>query len=93
MKEIKANVIHLKNFSRDVNGLENVIYATDSQIAALVKMRNDPEKRYNFVKVGSILFSPMDVARIDTQIKARYEYPQYFLDRHRKESTGLITTN
>lgn len=87
---MKANIVHLKRFTKDANGLENVIYATDSQVAVLVGMRNDPEKRNNFVKIGSIIFSPADVAFIETKTRETYELPKYFLERHDKESSSLI---
>lgn len=90
---MKTNVVHLKHFTRDANGLENVIYATDSQISVLVGMRNDPEKRSNFVKIGNTIFSPMDVAFIETKSRESYELPKYFLERHEKESSSLIQIN
>lgn len=89
---MKTNVIHLKNATRDMNGLENVIYATDTQIATLVEMRNNPEKRANFVKIGGVLFSPMDIAFIEARVREYYELPQYFLERHKKEQNAIAKT-
>lgn len=86
---MKTNVIHLKNATRDMNGLENVIYATDTQVSTIVRLRNDPVKRANFVKIGGTIFSPMDITHIEVKSRESYELPTYFLERHRAEKTAL----
>ena len=86
MKKIKTNAVHLK-FNK------TIIYATDSQVEILSHMRNDPEKRNNFVKVGNLTFSPNDISYIESQSRESYDLPKYFLERHKKESSQLITTN
>lgn len=80
---IETNAVHLKH-------CDSIIYATDSQVAVIAGMRNDPEKRYNFVKVGNITFSPMDVSYIEKQKRISYDLPKYFLARHEKEASSLI---
>ncbi len=82
-EQIKVNVVHLRYDNK-------VIYATESQVAIINGMRNDPEKRDNFVKVGSITFSPKDVAYIEAQTRSSYDMPKYFLTRYNKETSNLI---
>ena len=91
--KITTGVIHLKNAKKDANGLENVIFATESQISVIVGMRNDPEKRLNFVKIGNTIFSPMDVSFIETKEKDSYDLPKYFLERRKKESSVPVKIN
>ena len=90
---MKTNVIHLKNATRDINGFENVVYATDTQVSTIVNMRNDPVKRANFVKIGSTIFSPKDIAQIEVKNRESYELPNYFLERHRAEKNALQKIN
>ena len=85
-EEVKANIVHLRHDNKK-------IYATDSQVAIIIGMRNDPEKRSNFVKVGAITFSPADVAYIETQTRPGYDFPKYFLQRYDKERSEIIKIN
>ena len=90
---MRVNVIHLKYSGKDGNGLENVLFATDSQIATLVAMRNNPERRLNFVKIGNTIFSPIDVVYIEAREREKYELPRYFLDRVKKEGNYPLKIN
>ena len=90
---MKTNIIHLKYAGKDGNGFENVLFATDSQIATLVALRNSPEKRLNFVKIGNTIFSPIDVVYIESREREHYELPRYFLDRVKKEGNSPIKIN
>ena len=91
--KINTSVVHLKHATKDANGMENVIYATDSQVSIIVGMRNDPEKRLNFVKIGNTIFSPMDVSFIETRQKDSYDLPKYFLERKEKEASVPVKIN
>lgn len=90
MKQLKCNVIHLKKAPRDMNGLEEVIFATDNQVAKLITLRNDTDKRYNLIKIDRFYFSSMDVAFIEQKSKETYELPKYFLERYEKETTEVV---
>lgn len=85
-EEIKANIVHLRHDGK-------CIYATDSQVAIIIGMRNDSDKRNNFVKVGAITFSPADVAYIETATRPSYDFPKYFLNRYNEETSKLIKIN
>lgn len=94
MRELTANIIHLKGAQKSADGLEKVIYATDTQVSKIVEMRNDPDRRSNFVKIANTIFSPMDIARIDTNTtRPSYDLPKYFLDRYEQEESRLIKIN
>lgn len=82
-EQVKANIVHLRYDGKK-------IYATDSQVAIIIGMRNDPDKRSNFVKVGAITFSPADVAYIESDTRPSYDFPKYFLNRYNKETSELI---
>ena len=83
MSRVKTNAVHFKRNDK-------VIYVTDSQMAIIVGMRNDPDKRNNFVKVGTLTFSPIDVSYIEEQTREQYDLPKYFTARHEKEASSLI---
>lgn len=82
-KLVSTNAVHIKN-------CDTVVYATDAQVYKLSVMRNDPDKRYNFIKLGSITFSPMDVSYIEQKQRESYDLPKYFLERKEREDSSLI---
>ena len=91
--------ITLKNMSRDANGLPNYVWATESQIQTLGKMRNNVEKRYEFVQIGNFIFSPMDISHIekkDTEYYGgyipKYAKNRYLLDQNQNK-TGNLNNN
>lgn len=83
---MKINVARIKGWGKDKNGLDKVLYLTDKQVDIIGKMRNDPEKRHCFVKVGGLMFSPIDVMYIEEKDKEMYDLPRYVLDRIEVES-------
>ena len=86
MSRVKTNAVHFKRNDK-------VIYVTDSQMAIIVGMRNDPDKRNNFVKVGTLTFSPIDVSYIEEQTREQYDLPKYFIERNTKENDLPIKIN
>lgn len=80
--------ILLKNRLKDENGLPNYIWATKTQIDVITEMRNNPEKRYNFIKINSHIFSPMDIAYIEEKDpeKSGLPVPKYAVERYLKEN-------
>ena len=75
--------ITLKNRGKDENGLTNYVWASKNQIDILVKMRNNPDERYNFVKINTHISSPMDIAYIDEKDsdKCGLPLPAYITER------------
>lgn len=82
---MKINIARIKGWGVDANGVQRVIYLTEAQVDTLGIMRNDPDKRYCFVKVGNLMFSPMDVMYIEEVEKEAYELPPYALKRIQSE--------
>lgn len=83
--------ILLKNRKNDSNGLPNYIWATKSQVDVIIQMRNNPEKRNNFVKINKVIFSPSDIAYIEEKnANNGLPIPKYVLERYEKEQAGLI---
>ncbi len=82
---MEVNLIQLKNMSRDINGLPNYIFATDKQVLYLEKIRNNPETRSNFVKLGNYIFSPIDILFIKKEKDFGGAIPKYFLERYNNE--------
>lgn len=80
--------ILLKNRLKDENGLPNYIWATKTQVDIITEMRNNPDKRYNFVKINSHIFSPMDVAYIEEKDveKSGLPVPKYAVERYLQEN-------
>lgn len=80
--------ILLKNRLRDENGLPNYIWATKSQIDKITKLRNSPDNRYNFIKINTHIFSPMDIAYIDEKETedCGLPIPLYAIERYEKEN-------
>lgn len=80
--------ILLKNRLKDENGLPNYIWATKNQIDIITEMRNSPDKRYNFVKINTHIFSPMDIAYIDEKDpeKSGLPVPKYAVERYLQEN-------
>ena len=85
-EQVKTNVVHFKR-------TDKIIYVTESQMSIIVGMRNDPDKRNNFVKVGALTFSPADVSFIEEQVREKYDLPKYFIDRYGQEKDSLIKIN
>ena len=80
-----VNLILLKNAGRDCNGLPNYIFATDSQVATINEMRNNPDERYNFCRIGKYIFSPIDILYIKKEKDYGGAIPQYFIERYKKD--------
>lgn len=80
--------ITLKNHLKDENNLPKYIWASKNQVDIIIKMRNDPDQRYNFVKINTHIFSPMDVAYIDEKDsdKCGLPLPAYITERVLDES-------
>lgn len=78
---MKIYAIKLKYMGNDINGFKKYIYATEGQKRIIEIMRNNADKRYNFVEIGGVSFSPMDVAYIEVQNKESYELPKYVIER------------
>ena len=82
---MEVNLILLKNAGKDYNGLPNYIFATDKQVDYLVKLRNNVEKRYCFVKLGNYLFSPIDILYIRKENDYGGAVPKYYIEQYKKE--------
>lgn len=80
--------ILIKNRLKDENGLPNYIWATKSQVDVISEMRNNPDKRYNFVKINGHIFSPMDIAYIDEKDTENcgLPIPSYVTKRYLQEN-------
>lgn len=87
---MKINIAKIKGLGKDEYGYDKVIYLTKSQVEVLGKMRNDPEQRYRFVRVGSLMFSPMDIMFIEEVERGLYELPKYTMERLEKEKDEEI---
>lgn len=87
---MKINVARIKGWGKDENGMDKVIYLTEKQVEVLGQMRNDVEKRYCFVKVGKMMFSPMDIMFIEEKEKELYELPHYVTERIDKEQQEVL---
>jgi hypothetical protein len=75
--------ITLKNMGRDGNGLPRYVWATETQVKRLVALRNNPEKRSGFIKIGKFIFSPMDISHIEEKDTDNYggPIPKYVKDK------------
>ena len=87
---MKINVARIKGWGKDENGLDKVIYLTEKQVDILGQMRNDSEKRWCFVKVGEMMFSPMDVMYIEEKEKELHDLPRYVKKRLEYEAREVI---
>ena len=92
--------ILLKNKTKDENGLPNYIWATKSQVDIITEMRNSPDKRYNFVKINSHIFSPMDISYIEEKNTQecglpipKYVYEKYLEENHIQEKPKMINSD
>ena len=83
---MEVYAIKLKNMGQDTNGLTKFIWATESQKKILERLRNDSDKRYNFVEIGGFTFSPMDIAYIEKRKGEYYEFPSYVVERWKLDS-------
>ena len=90
---METYVIHIKGLSRDANGLENVVYATESQVEAIANMRDDPQTASTFIEMGSFIFAPKDISFIERKKKDKYDLPAYFKDKVSEEKAlGVLPT-
>lgn len=89
---MEVNLIILKNMSKDSNGLPKYLFATDKQVEYICNLRNNPEKRYNFIKLGNYIFSPIDILYIEGRSDYGGAVPKYYFDRYNEEKK-LNTTN
>ncbi len=82
-------ICHIKGFGKDTNGVEKVLWLTQSQVSKIVQLRNDPDKMSKMVVVGSIIFSPKDVGFIEKCVKSQNDAPKYFRERKAQEQKLL----
>lgn len=89
--------ITLKYMTRDANDLPDYVWATKSQVDTIVRLRNNPDKRYNFIRLGRWIFSPMDIVKIEEK---NTDYcgepiPAYVRNRYLEEQQrqGLASEN
>ncbi len=82
---MEVNLIILKNTSRDNNGLPNYLFVTDRQVDYICKLRNDKDKRQNFIKLGNYIFSPIDIAYIEKKKDYGGAVPKYYIEQCKKE--------
>lgn len=82
---MEVNLILLKNMPKDNNGLPIYLFATDKQVGYILKMRNDVNKRMNFVKLGSYTFSPIDILYIKRIKNYGGAIPEYCKIRYKEE--------
>lgn len=80
--EYEVYAVKLKNMGKDSFGNDKVIWVVKSQKEIIEKMRNNPETRYNFIEVGDITFSPMDVAWIEKRVESGNYLPKYVKIRY-----------
>ena len=91
---MKVYAIKLKNMGNDEYGFTKYIWASKEQKEILEMMRNDVDKRYNFVEIGGVSFSPMDIAYIEEKEKIEYDLPKYVVERIKsdeKKKLGVRT--
>lgn len=82
-------ICHVKGFGKDQNGMEKVLWLTKSQVDKVVSMRNDLEKASKLVGVGSLIFSPKDIAYIEKCKREWADAPKYFKERRIEEINRL----
>jgi len=84
--------IKLKNYKKDSNGLPVYIWASKGQYNIITSMRNDVERRRNFIKIHGVTFSPDDIAYIeDIEVeKSGIPIPKYVLERAEQEHNGVV---
>lgn len=82
---MEVNLILLRNMPKDSNGLLVYMFATDKQVEQIIKLRNNPEKRNSFVKLGNYTFSPIDILYIKKEKDYGGAIPKYFLERYNNE--------
>ncbi len=82
---MEANLILLKNMPKDNTGLPMHMFATDKQVEQIIKLRNNPEKRNRFVKLGNYTFSPVDILYIKKVRDYGGALPGYYLSRYNEE--------
>ena len=87
---MRINVAKIKGLGKDEHNFDRVIYLTAKQVELLGELRNDPERRHCFVKVGRIIFSPMDVNIIEEKEVQTYELPDYVRERLQKEHDAQL---
>ena len=85
-------ICHIKGLGHDSYGLEKVLWLTRSQVDKIVALRNDVEKSSKLVGVGSLIFSPKDVAYIEKCRKEPIDAPKYFRERVREEQKMMGDT-
>lgn len=102
---MKVYAIKLKNMGNDEHGFTRFIWASEEQKKILEMMRNDVDKRYNFVEIGGVSFSPMDISYIEEKNKVEYDLPKYVVERvkldenkklglsHNKNIANLLSEN
>lgn len=84
-----AFICHVRGFGRDQNGLDNVLWLTESQARKLIALRNDPDNSSKLVEAGSYIFSPKDVLFIQKQTRDWYDAPRYFKNRLKEEAKKM----
>ena len=73
--------VHIRGLGKDQNGLENVVYVTQSQVLKLAQLRSDHENNGDFVCIGPYMFAPKDILFIEKADKDSYSLPTYFKEK------------
>lgn len=88
--------ITTKYMSMDANGIPDYVWATKSQVKKIIQMRNNPDKRSNFIRIGKWTFSPMDIVKIEEKNTEHYGGPipsyarkRYIEDQKEEEQAQL----
>lgn len=91
MKVKCYKVAPIKSLGKDENGIERMLWATESQYKEIIKRMNDPELRNSAVTIGPCSIPISRIDHIECKTKERYDLPSYFLERHDNDNRGLKT--
>ena len=83
---MKAYAIKVKGMGKDSNGMEKIIWATETQYEAIKQRYNDSELRNTMVEIGDISFPVLGVMFMEKRNKEPYVLPKYFIDRYKLEN-------
>lgn len=77
---MKAYAIKVRGLGSDVNGVDKILWATESQVNEIKHRYNDPELRQTMVTVGTTSFPVSGVLYIEEREKELYDLPKYFFE-------------
>ena len=84
--------IKVRVLGTDINGIDKLLWATESQANEIRRRFNDPDLKNTMVTLGKTSFQVSGVLYIEEKEKEYYELPKYFLENAEKQAQ-LRSTN